>query len=242
MKVLRSLLFSIGMLISIPIAAFAILFFLPAPPIYRFKVSSFWCRSVLGWLRLTCNIDYRVEGLENLAHTPAVILSKHQSTWETLALQVVYQPLTWVAKKELMRVPLFGWGLALLRPIAIDRAAGRKAMEQIIEQGTDRLESGISVVVFPEGTRTSPGTRRRYRLGGAVLAKESGFKVIPVAHNAGQFWGRRSFVKQPGEIVMRIGAPIEVADKSPSEIISEVEQWVEAAVAEISGVTEVEQI
>ncbi|MBL4623230.1 MAG: 1-acyl-sn-glycerol-3-phosphate acyltransferase [Immundisolibacteraceae bacterium] len=242
MKAIRSLLFSIGMLISIPIAALVILLFVLGPPIYRFKVSSAWCWLVLSWLRITCNISFRIEGQEYLAQTPAVFLSKHQSTWETLALQVVYQPLTWVAKRELMRVPLFGWGLSLLKPIAIDRAAGRKAMEQIIEQGTDRLRSGISVVVFPEGTRTSPGTKRRYRLGGAVLAKESGFKVIPVAHNAGQFWGRRSFVKQPGEIVMRFGVPIDVADKSPSQIIVEVEEWIEATVAEISGVTEVELI
>lgn len=242
MKALRSLLFSIGMLISIPVAALVILFFVLGPPIYRFKVASCWCSLVLSWLRITCNISFRFEGQEYLAQTPAVILSKHQSTWETLALQVAYQPLTWVAKRELMRVPLFGWGLALLKPIGIDRAAGRKAMEQIVEQGAERLRSGISVVVFPEGTRTSPGTKRRYRIGGAVLAKESGFKVIPVAHNAGQFWGRRSFVKQPGEIVMRFGAPIEVADKTPSEIIAEVEQWIEAAVAEISGITEVESI
>ena len=242
MKTLCSLLFSIGMLISIPVAALAILFFVLGPPIYRFKVASSWCWLVLSWLRITCNISFRFEGQEYLAQTPAVILSKHQSTWETLALQVAYQPLTWVAKRELMLVPLFGWGLALLKPIAIDRAAGRQAMAQIVEQGTERLRSGISVVVFPEGTRTSPGTKRRYRIGGAVLAKESGFKVIPVAHNAGQFWGRRSFVKQPGEVVMRFGAPIEVADKTPSEIIAEVEQWIEAAVAEISGITEVESI
>ncbi|MBL4766119.1 MAG: 1-acyl-sn-glycerol-3-phosphate acyltransferase, partial [Rhodobacteraceae bacterium] len=124
----------------------------------------------------------------------------------------------------------------------IDRKAGKKAVAQIVEQGTDRLQRGISVVVFPEGTRTPPGSHRRYRLGGAVLAKESGFRVIPVAYNAGQFWARRGFAKHPGEVVMRIGAPIEVAEKSAEQIIAEVEEWVEATVAEISRLPPAELI
>lgn len=235
MKFIRSLLFSIGMIISIPVAALVILLLAPAPVRYRFKVATGWSIAVLWWLRVTCGIRYRVEGLEHVRGGAAVVLSKHQSTFETLALQIIFQPITWVAKQELMRVPFFGWGLALVLPIAIDRKAGKKAVTQIVEQGTERLRRGISVVVFPEGTRTPAGSRRRYRLGGAILAKESGYRVIPVAHNAGQFWGRRGFTKHPGEIVVRIGKPIEVNNLSAEQIIAEVEEWVESAVAEISG-------
>jgi 1-acyl-sn-glycerol-3-phosphate acyltransferase len=235
MKLIRSLLFSLGMLISIPFAAIALFLLAFAPFRYRFKVAAGWARFTLMWLRITCGIRYRVEGLEHLAGGPAVVLSKHQSTFETLALQVIFRPLTWVAKRELLRVPFFGWGLALVMTIAIDRKAGTKAVGQIVEQGTDRLNRGISVVVFPEGTRTPPGRYRRYRLGGAILAKQSGFRAIPVAHNAGQFWGRRGFAKHPGEVVIRIGAPIEVADKTPQQIMAEAERWIESSVAEISG-------
>ena len=242
MKLLRSLLFSLGMLVSIPFGAVGLLLLAWAPFRYRFKVATTWARFVLTWLRITCGISYRVEGLEHVAGGPAVVLSKHQSTFETLALQVIFQPLTWVAKRELMRVPFFGWGLALVMPIAIDRKAGKQAVTQIVEQGTNRLNRGISVVVFPEGTRTPPGSRRRYRLGGAILARESGFRVLPVAHNAGQFWARRGFTKQPGEIVLRIGEPITVADKTAEQIITEVEEWVESAAAEISGLPPAELI
>jgi len=241
-KLIGSLLFSVGMLVTIPVAALLLLLLVFAPFRYRFKVASSWSRLILAWLRITCGVRYRVEGLENVAGGAAVVLSKHQSTFETLALQVVFQPITWVAKRELLRVPIFGWGLALVMPIAIDRKAGKQAMAEIVEQGTDRLKKGISVVVFPEGTRTAPGTHRRYRVGGAVLAKESGFRVLPVAHNAGQFWARRGFTKQPGEIVVRIGAPIEVSDKTAEEITKEVEQWIESAVAQISGLPPAELI
>ncbi len=235
MKVIRSLIFSIGMLVSIPVAAVLLVASAPLPRRYHFRVATGWARFVLAWLRLVCGIRYRVEGLEHIYREPAVILSKHQSTWETLALQVVFQPVTWVAKRELMWVPFFGWGLALLRPIAIDRSAGRKAMEQIVVQGGERLRSGISVVVFPEGTRTPPGTRRRYRLGGAVLAVEAGYPVVPVAHNAGYHWGRRALLKHPGEIIMRIGEPISSEGKTAEQLIRQVEEWVEGAVEEISG-------
>ncbi|RLA13225.1 MAG: 1-acyl-sn-glycerol-3-phosphate acyltransferase [Gammaproteobacteria bacterium] len=242
MKLLRSLLFSTGMVITIPVTLFALLLLAFAPFRYRFKVTSTWSRAMLAWLRITCGIRYRVEGLEHVAGGATVVLSKHQSTLETLALQVIFQPITWVIKQELLRVPVFGWGLAMVMPIAIDRKAGKKAMTQIVDQGTDRLQKGISVVVFPEGTRTAPGTHRRYRQGGAILAKESGYRILPIAHNAGQCWARREFTKQPGEVVFRIGAPIDMADKSIEEITAEVEQWIESAVAEISDLPPAELI
>ncbi len=160
-------------------------------------------------LKHLCGLDYRVEGREHLPGGAAIILSKHQSAWETIAFQEIFPPQTWVLKRELMWIPLFGWALALLRPIAIDRSAGRKAIEQVIEQGRERLQSGIWVVVFPEGTRVAPGTRKRYGMGGAVLAAETGYPVVPVAHNAGSFWPRRGFLKRPGTVRVVIGPVID---------------------------------
>jgi 1-acyl-sn-glycerol-3-phosphate acyltransferase len=164
-----------------------------------------------------------------------VILAKHQSAWETIAFQQIFPPQTWVLKRELLWIPLFGWALALLRPIAIDRGAGRVAIEQVIEQGRERLQSGIWVVVFPEGTRVAPGTRRRYGIGGAALAAASGYPVVPVAHNAGSFWPRRGFRKRPGMIRVVIGPVIDSHGKTAEEIRRQAEEWIENTMAGLEG-------
>ena len=140
----------------------------------------------------------------------------------------------WVAKRELLKVPVFGWGLALMKCIAIDRGSGRAAVSQLVTQGTSRLQEGIWIVIFPEGTRIPPGEQGRYRIGGAVLAEQSGYPIVPVAHNAGEYWPRRSFIKQPGVIQVRIGAPIVGDGKSAQQILSEASGWIEGQMAEIT--------
>jgi 1-acyl-sn-glycerol-3-phosphate acyltransferase len=163
------------------------------------------------------------------------VLSKHQSAWETLAFQEIFPPFVFILKRELLWIPLFGWGLALLKPIAIDRDAGRRALDQVVSQGRARLEQGIWVVVFPEGTRVAPGHRRRYKSGGAALAAETGYPVVPVAHNAGVFWPKRSFIKKPGTIRVVIGPPIPTKGKSADEVLDQAEEWIEQTMARLEG-------
>lgn len=206
---------------------------LPFP--WRYRLISRWARWQMFSLKHICGLDYRVDGLERLPAGAAVILAKHQSAWETIAFQQIFPPQTWVLKRELMWIPLFGWALALLRPIAIDRSAGRVAIEQVIEQGRERLQSGIWVVVFPEGTRMAPGTRRRYGIGGAALAAESGYPVVPVAHNAGSFWPRRGFLKRPGTIRVVIGPVIDSHGRNAEEIRRQAEEWIENTMAGLEG-------
>ena len=230
----RSLLFAAGAYASVLVfGPLALLTFL-LPLRARFGFVSQWARFSLWWLEKTCHLGFEVEGRENIPATAAVVMCKHQSAWETLALQTVFRPQTWVLKRELLWVPLFGWGLAALAPIAIDRRAGRRAMDQVVRQGADRLARGIWVVVFPEGTRVAPGERGRYRIGGAVLAEHTGSPVVPVAHNAGEYWPRRGFVKRPGTIRMVIGPPIPASGRAAAEILADVQGWIEGTVTRIS--------
>ena len=231
---LRSSLFALGMWVTVVVFALLGLLFLPFPFAVRYGFISQWARLNLWWLRRVCGLGYVVEGREHIPDESSVVLCKHQSAWETLALQEVFPPQVWVMKRELLRVPFFGWGLAMLEPIAIDRSAGKKAMRQLIEQGSAALERGRWVVIFPEGTRVAPGRRGRYALGGATLACESGRPVVPVAHNAGEYWPRRGFLKRPGTIRMVIGPPIETAGRRPSEVNREVEEWIESTMARIT--------
>ncbi len=232
---LRSLMFSIGSILALIVVVLVGFFLAPFSYAIRYGWISQWARFNIWWLRITCNIDYVVEGGENIPKEPVIVFCKHQSTWETLIMQVLLPPQVWVLKRELLWVPVFGWGLALLKPIAINRGAGRKAVTQIAEQGTQRLRDGQWVVIFPEGTRAAPGERVRYGIGGAVLAERSGgFKVLPVAHNAGEFWGRRQFLKRPGTIKIVFGPLITTAGKTAAEINAEAEAWIENTAAGIS--------
>ena len=182
---------------------------------------------MLWWLRLTCDIKYRVIGAENIPQQPCVVMCKHQSAWETLALQEILPPQVWVMKKELLLVPFFGWGLAMSSPIAINRAAGRDALIQLVDQGQDRLNQGFFVVVFPEGTRIAPGQRSKYHIGGAWLANHTKSLVLPIAHNAGEFWGKNSFRKRPGTITLSIGQPISSKGMKTDALNKQVEEWIE---------------
>jgi 1-acyl-sn-glycerol-3-phosphate acyltransferase len=234
MLYLRSALFYLGMwILTLPVILFPLLLAVPAHK--RFPVISIWGRAVLGWLRLTCNIRHQVEGLEHLPQGPAVVLAKHQSTWETLAFQSIFPPQTWVLKKELLHIPLFGWGLAMSWPVAINRSAGREALRQVIVQGKERLAAGLWLIIFPEGTRTAPGTKGRYAVGGAMLAEKAGVPVVPVAHNGGEHWPKNGVLKYPGTIRVVIGPVIDPKGKSAGEVNSLTEAWIEGQMARISA-------
>ena len=189
---------------------------------------------MLFLLRHLCGIRYQILGAENIPKTPSIVLSKHQSAWETLAFQKIFPPQVWVLKKELLLIPFFGWGLAMTSPIAIDRKSGKKALEQIVEQGRERLKQGFWIVIFPEGTRIPPGKRGKYRIGGAWLATHTNVPVVPVAHNAGEFWGRNSFIKMPGTITVSIGKPIDPTGMEAGELNEKVEAWIENEMLRIS--------
>jgi len=192
-------------------------------------LSNAWGKANLWLLRVICNLNYDIQGAENLPTGACILMSKHQSTWETMSLRgIVRKEQAWVLKRELMRIPIFGWALARVRSIPIDRSAGRKAVKQLIDEGTERLQGGMTVMIFPEGTRTAPGRRRKYSMGGALLASASGFPVVPVAHNAGVYWKRRGLIKYPGTIQMVVGKPIITLGKSAAVVIKEVEDWIES--------------
>jgi 1-acyl-sn-glycerol-3-phosphate acyltransferase len=233
MLYLRSLLFYLGMwIVTIPVILAPLLF--PFPPLARYRVLSQWSKVVLWWLRLTCNVRFEVEGIEHLPKRSAVVLAKHQSTWETLAFQSIFPPQTWVLKKELLRIPVFGWGLAMTWPVAIDRSAGREALRQVIEQGKERLAGGLWMIIFPEGTRMPAGTKGRYAVGGAMLAEKAGAPVVPVAHNGGEHWPKNGMLKYPGTIRVVIGPTIDPQGKSASEINTLTENWIEGQMARIN--------
>ena len=203
----------------------------------RYRFINFYSVLNLWVLKHLCRIDYRVEGTENIPNDEAcIIFSKHQSALETMMVQRIFPPLTFVVKKELLFLPFFGWGLRAIDPIAIDRKAGRRAINQIVEQGIERLKKGIWIVIFPEGTRSKPGTKLDYKKGGAILASKSEHRIIPVAHTAGEFWPKGFFSRQTGTIVMSIGPAIETKGKKANEIMQEAECWIETKMKELSTV------
>ena len=200
------------------------------------RLAQRWAKFNLAALRWICGLRYQVSGLERLPAENAVVLSKHQSAWDIIALRALL-PIrqSWVLKQELMRVPIFGAGLKRLRCIPIDRGAGRRAIVELVREGLRLLQSGRWVIVFPEGTRVAPGYRHPYAIGGAVLAERSGRPVVPIAHNAGYFWGRRSIRKAPGTIEVVIGPTIPTAGRTAAEINAAVEEWIESTVAALPG-------
>ena len=227
MLVIRSAIFILLQLVITPVFAMLALFSFPFSRLTRYRFISQWAKMMLPILRVVCGIRHEVKGIENLPKKPCIVLCKHQSAWETLALQKIFPPQVWVLKRELLWLPFFGWALALTSPIAIKRSDGKGAMKQLLKQGKERLEQGFCVVIFPEGTRIPFGQRGKYKIGGAMLAASSGVPVIPVAHNAGRLWGRNAFSKHPGVITMSIGAPIETKGLKADEINARVEAWIE---------------
>ena len=224
--VLRSSLFAAFQLLITPVFAVIALLTFPLPALMRYRIITVWTRWVMWASRVICGIRYRIVGAENIPEEPCIILAKHQSAWETMGFQLIFPPQVWVLKKELLRVPFFGWGLAMLSPIAIDRNSRRQALQQLVEQGRHRLAAGFFIVIFPEGTRIAPGKRGKYRAGGARLAVETGTPVLPVAHNAGLCWGKNAFLKYPGLVTVSIG-PLIRPDGDAETLARRVEDWIE---------------
>ena len=229
-----SLVFVCTMFLSAVYVSIIAIIALPLPFRARYFLLNFYSVFNLWVLKNLCRIDYRVEGLENIPDEACIIFSKHQSALETMIVQRVFPPLTFVVKRELLWIPFFGWGLKSMDPIAIDRGSGRKAITQVVKQGIDRLNKGIWLVIFPEGTRSRPGTKMEYKIGGGMLASKSGRKVIPVAHTAGEYWPKGFFSRQTGTIVMSIGPAIETEGKKADKIMKEAELWIETKMNEIT--------
>jgi 1-acyl-sn-glycerol-3-phosphate acyltransferase len=229
MALIRSTLFLLLQILLTIVFGLAVpfLFLLPRLPRYRFI--ALWGRGVIFLARWVLGIRHRIVGLEHLPQEPSVVLSKHQSAWETIAFQQIFPPLSFVLKKSLLHIPFFGWGLAAFSPIAIDRGAGREALKQIEAQGKARLEQGFWVLVFPEGTRVAQGEVGNYQIGGPWLAAKAGAPVVPVAHNAGRLWPKNAFVKRPGEITVVIGPAIPTRGRKASEVLAETQAWIETA-------------
>lgn len=226
MQAIRSLLFLVFQMVTAVLFAILAILSFPFSFRIRYAIISRWAAVNLWCLKWVCGVTYEVIGRENIPETPCIIMCNHQSAWETLVLQVIFPPQAWVLKRELLWIPFFGWGLAALNPIAIDRKAGRQALNQIIKQGIARLTDGVWVVIFPEGTRMPRGKLGRFGIGGARLAAESGFPVLPVAHNAAKAWPKKGFIKHAGVIRISIGKPIAVENQTATSINTKTEIWI----------------
>lgn len=231
---LRSTLFSVGMILAIIIHGTLSLcvFWLPFNKRYRFIL--LWSKFVLWWLKVTCNVRHEIHGMENIPNKPCIVVSKHASTWETLALQTIFIPQVTVLKKELLQIPFFGWALRLLEPIAIDRGKGTSAIRQLIGQGKKALSLGRWIVIYPEGTRIPVGETKKFNLGAAILAEASEASILPIAHNAGIYWPRRQFLKKPGVIQIVIGKPISTTGQTARQINQLAEDWINHKVENLS--------
>lgn len=228
MLMLRSLLYAVFLLVTVIPYAFACIVWAPLPLHWRYKLTVGWPRMAVWAAKHILGIKWQVKGWENLPDAPVVLLSKHQSAWETMFFPG-YMPreVCFVYKRELHRIPFFGWGLALLRMIPIDRSKGRDAFNQVAAVGQLRLNEGRWPILFPEGTRVPPGQAGRYRIGGALLAHRTNTPVIPIAHNAGECWPRNAFIKKPGMITVSFGPPISPEGRTVEELNTAVQEWIE---------------
>ena len=234
MLFLRSILYLLlACLITAPFGLFVTLSVV-LPMRVRFQLIAIWRTLFMALCRYVLGIRYEVIGRENIPAIPSVIISKHQSAWETVSLQAIFPPLVFVLKKSLLMIPFLGWAFADVKMISIDRNAGKDALRQVIDQGCERLKAGYWVVIFPEGTRVAPGESRRFKPGGANLAVAAGALVVPVAHNAGEFWAKNAFIKTPGMITVSIGPAIDPKGKTAAEVTALAEQWIESEMRRIS--------
>jgi 1-acyl-sn-glycerol-3-phosphate acyltransferase len=231
----RSLVFTLLMVAATVIWAPFCFLFAPLPYARRYFWTSRWNAFVVWTAKVICGIDYRVIGYENLPDGPAILLSKHQSAWETIFyLWFMPRPLVYVFKKEILYIPFFGWGMALLRMIPIDRSKGKDAFAQVVVQGRKRLADGQWIIMFPEGTRIPVGQRGKYKGGGTRLAVETNTPVVPIAMNAGEYWPKGSFIKKPGTVTVSIGKPSSPEGLSSTEMMQQVENWIESEMRVIS--------
>jgi 1-acyl-sn-glycerol-3-phosphate acyltransferase len=231
---LRSLLFMLALLIMTPpfVLCLLLLFWLPIRARRQFVM--IWVHVAHWLIRHLLHIDHRLIGAENIPNVPCIIMSKHQSAWETIVLQNIFSLPSFVYKRELHWLPFFGWGVALMPFVGINRTASKEALTQVAARGKQRLAEGYPVIIFPEGTRVAPGHKNRYKVGGAYLAAKSGAPVVPVALNSGEFWRRKAFLKHPGTVTVSIGPAIDPAGLSPEDISRRVETWIESEMQRIS--------
>lgn len=234
MNALRSALFMLVMAVTtvLIVTALLLVFWLPTRRRRLFVMP--WIHFVMWLIEHLLGIRTRIEGAENIPAVPCVVLSKHQSAWETFALQTIFTLTSFVYKKELHWLPFFGWGLKLMPFVGIDRGAGKAALNQVAERGRQRLAEGYSIIVFPEGTRVPPGQKHRYKIGGAFLGVAAGAPVVPVALNSGECWRRQAFLKTPGIVTVSIGSAIDPAGKTAEEVNALAERWIEAEMRRIS--------
>jgi len=232
---LRSLVFMILMAVATVIWSGVCMLAAPLPYNKRYFVTSRWNVFMIWCAKWICGINYQFKGYENFPDSPAVILSKHQSAWETIFLLAnLPRPLVFVFKKEILYIPFFGWGIALLRMIPIDRKQGKNAFKTVVAHGKRRLKDGQWIIMFPEGTRIPVGQQGKYKSGGTRLAVETGAVVVPIALNSGECWPKNSFIKRPGTITVSVGKPISPEGKTPDELMEQVEQWIESEMRVIS--------
>lgn len=235
MNFIRSALYLLVLAIITPIIAFCMAVVMPfTKRSVPFWFARLWTRMAIFSLRVICGITQEIRGAENVPSTPTIVMAKHQSAWETIFFMTFFPEQTWVVKQELLNVPFFGWGLAMLSPVAIDRSGGKDSLMQVEEQGAERLKRGLWMMIWPEGHRNPPDKKGRYKIGGAWLSAKSNTPVLPVAHNAGTYWPRHWFWKTPGTITMSIGPLIHPNGREPAEILKEVETWVENEMHRIS--------
>ena len=232
--VIRSTFFWLLFLPATLIAAILVSLAFFTPFKIRLSLVKIWINFSLVLLHYFCGLRYQLEGMENIPAKGFILMSKHSSTWETIALQKFFDPLVWVVKRELTRIPFFGWSLIAVNAIALDRGTGRKAIKQLIAESRQRMDQGRILMLFPEGTRVLPMQRKPFKIGGAIVSHKTGYAVLPIAHNAGEFWPRHSWIKWPGTIRVVIGQPIEPEGKKPEQIIREVEDWITTTCDQIS--------
>lgn len=229
----RSLIYMLYLTITTVLYSLIMLLTFVLPLTQRYQIVQGYAWLQIQGLRFICNLHYCLEGVENLPTEPSIIFSKHQSTYETFVLLYALPHSAFVTKRELLWVPFFGWGMSALRYITIDRKAGGKALKQLITQAKDRLDHGLWVTIFPEGTRKSPGEEPDYKPGGALLAAKTGRLVVPIVHNSGEFWPRHSLLKWPGTVTYRIGPPIKTEGRSTKNILKDAKDYIETEYATI---------
>ena len=234
MQLIRSVLFTTCLFLGTLVYAVVVLSLSWLPDKKLYGVARSWSLWHLWLLRVLCGLTFSVEGRENIPAGAHISMWKHSSAWETIAQASIFPPQSWVLKRELMWIPLVGWAVRCLKPIAINRKAGASAVNQVVEQGMQRLTEGLWILVFPEGTRVAAGESRKYGVSGALLASKAGCKIVPVAHSAGNFWPRRGWVKKPGVIQVSIGPAIDATGRHPRELNEEVRSWIEAKLATYS--------
>jgi 1-acyl-sn-glycerol-3-phosphate acyltransferase len=234
MQLLRSIVFTGLFFVVTTVFAVVVLLVCWAPTRVIHVIAHRWASVLLWLLKVTCKLDYIVEGREHVPPGNHISMWKHSSAWETIAQAEIFPPQAWVLKRELTWIPIVGWAMRFVRPIAINRGAVRAAVNQVLKQGTERLAEGLWILIFPEGTRTSPGEQRKYGISGALLACRNGKKIVPVAHTAGYYWPRRGLTKKRGTIRVVIGPAIDTVGRDPREVNEEVRQWIEGTMARIA--------